>query len=83
MDKIIDILISKNIELSFSNYFKFSFNFQGKYDHYTIYASCGGSADDIYSLSIEPNSKMILSKNNFYYISVTNTQTGETVSWDY
>lgn len=78
---IIEELVKKNIPLTFSSYFKYSFSFYGKFGEYEISASLGGSSEDIYKLEITPITTMVLNKDNFNYISVKNTQTGEVTNW--
>lgn len=78
---MIDELCKKNIPLNFASYFKYCFSFKGTYQNYEINASIGGSAEDIYRLEVNPNTTMVLSKENFNCISVKNLTTGETDQW--
>lgn len=84
---LLDQVLSTKPNVSFSSYYKFSFNFQGKTtlpngNIIQINASLGGSADEIYSLSISTTTQELLSKDTFNYISVENLTTGESENWN-
>ena len=46
------------IELSFSSYYKYSFNYTFKDENVEIYGSFGGSHDDIYRYDCSPDKKV-------------------------
>jgi hypothetical protein len=59
------------VKLKFSSYYKYSFSFRGNTeDGLEIYASVGGSADDIYKFSVDANTEETLKSLLPNYISV-------------
>jgi hypothetical protein len=83
LEQVLDI----KPKVIFNSYFKYSFTLIGKTtlsngDEISITASMGGSADDIYRLSISANSEEILAKEHFNSITVKNVNTGEEESWN-
>lgn len=55
-----------NLPLRFSSYYKYSFTFKGAADDGTVvYASLGGSADDIYKLSVTSDSVIALNDKDY------------------
>lgn len=73
--------------VTFSSYYKYSFSFSGTVtldngQLVKINASLGGEADNIYRTEISATTQELLTKDTFNSISVENTVTGETDSWN-
>ena len=60
-----------DVPLSFTSYYKYTFNFAGVFDGYSIYASIGGNAEDIYRYDVCPESKLYLAQDQHYSLTVS------------
>ena len=62
----------RDIKLKFSSYYKYSFNFIGKTDDgEEIFASVGGTADEIYKLNVDVNKEETINSLWPYHIIVS------------
>lgn len=69
-----------NAELTFDEYYKYSFSYKGKAeDGAEIYASYGGCADDIYRHTVKNNDKQLLGFPPESWRYVTITKDGEEI----
>jgi hypothetical protein len=67
------------IELAFSSYYKYSFNFTFKDETLDIYGSFGGSHDDIYRYDCSPNKKVLIKDFQNELMSLNIKESGEVV----
>jgi len=55
------------VEVTFSEYYKFSFSYRGKIGDIDLYVSFGGSAEDIYRDTVKNNESMKISQLDINY----------------
>jgi len=60
-----------DVPLTFTSYYKFTFNFSADVDGYHIDVNVGGNADDIYRYDVSPESKLYLAQDQHYGLSIT------------
>lgn len=61
----------QNVPLTFTSYYKFTFNFSADVDDYHISAQLGGNAEEIYRYDVSPSSELYLEQDQHYGLSVT------------
>ena len=71
-----------DVKLKFNGYYKYSFSFTGRTeDGEEVYASIGGSADDIYKLEVSAEQEETI--NSLYPNYITVSKDGkEIVNWN-
>ena len=60
-----------SVEVKFVSYYKYSFTFAGEYDGKRVLVSIGGSADDIYKLSVTADEIYEVQQLDISYATVT------------
>lgn len=77
---------SEGLKISFSSYYKYTFNFFGENEVVHLYASYGADSSDIYRFDVTPDPidapKTLAEVMNVYYSgSVEDKSTGRSFEW--